>query len=150
MNAVLFSIIAYVLIQFAIGVWVSRRIASAQDFILAGRQLGPGLVAFSVFATFFGSEAIVATGSTVYENGLNGALVDPLAYAVALIIVGSLFARALWSRGSHDVCRPVPAALLAGRGTAGRNRPDPRLRHLGGRADPRVSGRSWRPIRAWG
>ena len=99
MTAVLFAIIAYVLIQFAIGVWVSRRIASAQDFILAGRQLGSGLVAFSVFATFFGSEAIVATGSTVYENGLSGALVDPLAYAVALIVVGLLFAHALWSRG---------------------------------------------------
>ena len=99
MTAVLFAIIAYVLIQFAIGVWVSRRMSSAQDFILAGRQLGPGLVAFSVFATFFGSEAIVATGSTVYENGLSGALVDPLAYAVALIVVGLLFAHALWSRG---------------------------------------------------
>lgn len=99
MNAVFFAIIAYVLIQFAVGVWVSRRIASAHDFILAGRQLGTGLVAFSVFATFFGSEAIVATGSTVYENGLSGALVDPLAYAAALIMVGLLFAKALWSRG---------------------------------------------------
>ncbi len=99
MNMVLVAIIAYVLVQFAIGVWVSRRIASADDYILAGRQLGVGLVAFSVFATFFGSEAIVASGGSVYENGLNGALVDPLAYAVALVTVGLLFAHALWSRG---------------------------------------------------
>ena len=78
MNMVLVAIVAYVLVQFAIGAWVSRRIASADDYILAGRQLGVGLVAFSVFATYFGAEAIVASGGSVYENGLSGALVDPL------------------------------------------------------------------------
>jgi len=99
MNAVVFAIVAYVLVQFAIGVWVSRRITSANDYILAGRRLGTGLVAFSVFATYFGAEAIVASGGAVYEHGLSGALVDPFAYAAAIIIVGLLFARALWSRG---------------------------------------------------
>jgi Na+/proline symporter len=99
MNAVLFAIIAYVLIQFTIGAWVSRRIASASDYILAGRQLGVGLVAFSVFATYFGAEAIVASGGAVYENGLSGAVVDPICYAAAIILVGVFFAHALWSRG---------------------------------------------------
>jgi Na+/proline symporter len=99
MNAVLLAIIAYVLIQFIIGVWVSRRIVSASDYILAGRSLGLGLVTFSVFATYFGAEAIVASGGAVYQRGLSGAVVDPLAYAAAIIIVGLLFAKALWSRG---------------------------------------------------
>ncbi|MBC7801747.1 MAG: hypothetical protein H7Z10_14090, partial [Gemmatimonadaceae bacterium] len=45
--------IAYVLAQFAIGIWVSRRVKSESDYILAGRSLGPTLVAFSVFATWF-------------------------------------------------------------------------------------------------
>lgn len=99
MNAVLVAIVAYVLVQFSIGVWVSRRIVSANDYILAGRRLGVGLVAFSVFATYFGAEAIVASGGAVYEYGLSGAVVDPLAYAAAIIIVGLLFAKALWSRG---------------------------------------------------
>ena len=99
MNGVLFAIVAYVLVQFAVGAWVSRRITSANDYILAGRRLGTGLVAFSVFATYFGAEAIVASGGAVYEHGLSGALVDPLAYAAAIIVVGLLFAKALWSRG---------------------------------------------------
>jgi len=99
MNGVVFAIVAYVLVQFAIGAWVSRRVTSANDYILAGRRLGSGLVAFSVFATYFGAEAIVASGGAVYEHGLSGALVDPLAYAAAIIIVGLLFARALWARG---------------------------------------------------
>ena len=99
MNLVLLAIIGYVLIQFAIGIWVSRRMTSASEYILAGRSLGTGLVVFSVFATYFGAEAIVASGGSVYEKGLTGAVVDPLSYAAAIIIVGLFFARALWSRG---------------------------------------------------
>jgi solute:Na+ symporter, SSS family len=59
------------------------------------------IVAYVVvqFATYFGAEAIVATGGAVYSEGLAGAIVDPFAYGAALIIVGLLFAHALWSRG---------------------------------------------------
>ena len=99
MNWLLVAILGYVLVQFAIGTWVSRRMASETDYILAGRRLGVGLVTFSVFATYFGAEAIVASGGAVYEKGLSGALVDPVGYATAIIIVGVFFARALWSRG---------------------------------------------------
>ncbi len=99
MNWLLLAIFVYVLSQFAIGTWVSRRMASESDYILAGRNLGVGLVTFSVFATYFGAEAIVASGGAVYEKGLAGAFVDPIGYACAIVVVGVLFARALWSRG---------------------------------------------------
>jgi Na+/proline symporter len=93
------AIVGYVVVQFAIGTWVSRRMVSETDYILAGRSLGTGLVVFSVFATYFGAEAIVASGGAVYEEGLAGGLVDPFAYGAAIVIVGLLFAHALWSRG---------------------------------------------------
>jgi Na+/proline symporter len=99
MNWLLVAIVGYVLVQFAVGTWVSRRMPSEADYILAGRRLGTVLVTFSVFATYFGAEAIVASGGAVYDNGLAGALVDPVGYAAAIIIVGVFFARALWSRG---------------------------------------------------
>ena len=104
--------------QFAIGTWVSRRMTSETDYILAGRRLGVGLVTFSVFATYFGAEAIVASGGAVYEKGLAGALVDPVGYAAAIIIVGVFFARALVEPRAHHLCRPVPPALL-GRASSG-------------------------------
>ncbi len=93
------ALMCYVVLQFAIGVWVSRRITTDTDYILAGRTLGPTLVAFSVFATWFGAEAIVATTGEVYKNGLSGALVDPFAYASAVVLAGLIFAATLWRKG---------------------------------------------------
>lgn len=93
------GIIGYVLLQFAIGVWVSRRIKTDTDYILAGRTLGTLLVAFPVFATWFGAEAIVAASGAVYENGLSGAWIDPIGYGSAVVIIGALYAALLWRKG---------------------------------------------------
>ncbi|HXF53447.1 MAG TPA: sodium:solute symporter family protein [Hyphomicrobiaceae bacterium] len=93
------GVIGYVLIQFAIGVWVSRRIKTNADFVIAGRTLGVGLVAFSVYATFFGAEAIVGTAGSVYEDGLKGGQADPFGYGIAILIVALVFAVPLWRRG---------------------------------------------------
>lgn len=95
MNLVLAALLGYVLLQFAIGVWFSRRMVTDTDYILAGRRLGIGLVTFSVFSTFFGAEAIVATGGSVYENGVSGALVDPVSYGMAILLVALFFAARL-------------------------------------------------------
>lgn len=97
MSAALAGMLGYVLIQFAIGAYVSRRMASDEDYITAGRSLGTALVAFSVFATWFGAEAIVASSGEIYDKGLAGALTDPFGYGGAVVIVGLLLASRLWS-----------------------------------------------------
>lgn len=99
MNCILVALSAYVLVQFCIGIAVSRRMASETDYILAGRSLGAGLVTFSVFASFFGAEAIVASAGAVYEQGMWGASADPFGYGIALAVVGLCFAAPLWRRG---------------------------------------------------
>ncbi len=55
MNEVMLGVLGYVVAQFAIGAFASRRIATESDFINAGRQLGMVLGSFSVFATWFGA-----------------------------------------------------------------------------------------------
>lgn len=97
MSTALLGMLGYVLIQFAIGAYVSRRMTGEKDYILAGRSLGTGLVAFSVFATWFGAEAIVASSGEIYDKGLSGALTDPFGYGGAVLIVGLVLAAKLWN-----------------------------------------------------
>jgi SSS family transporter len=99
-NFVLAGLLAYVAVQFIIGAIVSRRMANEQDYILAGRSLGAGLVAFSVFATWFGAEAIVASAGEIYDKGLAGALTDPFGYGLAVVIVALLIAAPLRRRNA--------------------------------------------------
>ncbi|MGD9805319.1 MAG: sodium:solute symporter family protein [Hyphomicrobiaceae bacterium] len=98
-NYALVGILGYVILQFVVGAWVSRRMTSERQYILADRSLGTGLVAFSVFATWFGAEAIVASAGEIYTKGLAGGLTDPFGYGAAVLIVGILLAAPLWRRG---------------------------------------------------
>lgn len=98
-QAAIAGIVGYVLVQFFIGIWVSRRMSTEQDYILAGRSLGTGLVAFSVFATWFGAEAIVSSAGEIYEKGIRGALTDPFGYGFAVVAVALLLAVPLWRAG---------------------------------------------------
>ena len=82
-----------------IGAWVSRRINTETDYLVAGRALGPMLVAFSVFATWFGAETIIGASGSIYTDGLAGGNADPFGYGLCLIGAGLLFAVPLWNRG---------------------------------------------------
>ena len=62
--AYLIIIIVYSVAQIALGVWVARRVTKANDFFVAGRALGPGLL----FATFLAAN--IGAGSTIGATGL--------------------------------------------------------------------------------
>ncbi|MCB1521945.1 MAG: sodium:solute symporter family protein [Hyphomicrobiaceae bacterium] len=99
MSSVLAGVIAYIVVQFAIGAFVSRNIKTETDYINAGRRIGTVIGAFTVFATWFGAEVVVGTSGAVYEAGLSGAQFDPFGYALSLFIAGVVFAAALWRQG---------------------------------------------------
>lgn len=99
MNSTLYGIFAYILLQLLVGVLVSRRIASEDDYLLAGRRLGMGLGTFTVFATWFGAETCIGAAGAVYRSGLSGGSADPFGYAACLLIMGLLFAVPLWRLG---------------------------------------------------
>jgi Na+/proline symporter len=86
------------LVQFALGIAVSRRIASETDYVLAGRKLGVGLAAFSIFATWFGAETVVGAAGAIYSDGLAGGSADPFGYGVCLVVIGLAIAAPLWRR----------------------------------------------------
>jgi len=97
-SAVLWGILAYLVLQFGIGAYVSRRIRTESDYIVAGRQLGYGLATFSIFATWFGAETTIGSAGAVYGSGLTGATSDPFGYGACLLIMGVVFAAPLWRR----------------------------------------------------
>lgn len=99
MNWLLTGILGYLGVQLAVGLWVSRRVRSETDYILAGRSLGLGLGSFSIFATWFGAESIQGAAGALYEDGLSGGSADPFGYVLCILLVGLVFARPLWARG---------------------------------------------------
>jgi SSS family transporter len=99
MSGILLGVLIYIAVQFVVAIYVSRRINTETDYILGGRQLGVGLAAFSVFATWFGAETVLGSAGRVYSDGLSGAQGEPFAYAMAIVVMGVLFAARLWRRG---------------------------------------------------
>jgi Na+/proline symporter len=99
MTAELFFILLYLAIQLGIGVWISRRIRTESDYLIAGRQLGYVLATFSIFATWFGAETIVGAASTAYDEGVSLGSAEPFGYALCLILMGLVFAVPLWRQG---------------------------------------------------
>ncbi|MCA9410704.1 MAG: sodium:solute symporter family protein [Candidatus Omnitrophica bacterium] len=98
MNAVLWGVLAYILVQLIIGLVVSRRIQTESDYLLAGRQFGYGMLTMTLFATWFGAETCIGASGEVYSEGLAGARMDPLGYSFCLIFMGIFFAVPLWNR----------------------------------------------------
>jgi Na+/proline symporter len=97
-NLVLAGVLGYVLLQFAIGIYVSRRIRTETDYLVAGRSLGYGLAIFTIFATWFGAETTIGAAGAIYDEGLSGGTADPFGYGACLLLMGLVFAVPLWRR----------------------------------------------------
>jgi len=95
----LFALLGYIALQLAIGVWVSRRVRTENDYLLAGRTLGPVMTTATIFATWFGAETCVGAAGQVYEHGLSAVSSDPFGYALCLLLFGLFFASPLWTKG---------------------------------------------------
>jgi solute:Na+ symporter, SSS family len=93
------GLFAYIALQLVVGAAVSGRIRTEDDYLVAGRSLGPGLASASIFATWFGAETCVGAAGEVYRGGLRLSLSDPFGYGLCLLLFGLFLARPLWQRG---------------------------------------------------
>lgn len=93
----------YVLAQLLLGLWLARRVRSEDDFLVAGRRLGPVLATASLFATWFGAESCVGAAGSVYAEGIGVHSVEPFAYGLCLVALGLFFAARLWRAGITTV-----------------------------------------------
>ncbi|MGH8519195.1 MAG: sodium:solute symporter family transporter, partial [Panacagrimonas sp.] len=98
MTPALAAMLVYLAVQLGIGVWISRRIRSESDYLLAGRNLGYTLATFSIFATWFGAETLVGSAGNAYRDGVSLGNAEPFGYGLCLILAGLVFAGPLWRR----------------------------------------------------
>jgi Na+/proline symporter len=98
MTPALYLVAVYMVLQLSIGVWISRRIRTESDYLIAGRNLGYTLATFSIFATWFGAESIVGSAGNAYTNGVSLASAEPFGYGLCLLLMGVIFAVPLWRR----------------------------------------------------
>src|SRR5262252_4771162 len=69
MNLYLVVLIVYSLALIALGGWIGRRVRGAQDFFVAGRQLGPGLIFSTMLAANIGAGSTVGATAEGYRTG---------------------------------------------------------------------------------
>ncbi|MDB5776921.1 MAG: sodium:solute symporter [Herbaspirillum sp.] len=96
MNALIWFVVLYWVISVAIGLYTTKYVSSAKDYAVAGRALPMSVVTATVFATWFGSEAVLGISSTFLKEGLSGIVADPFGSSLCLILVGLFFARPLY------------------------------------------------------
>jgi len=89
-------VVLYLLVSIGIGLFAATRVHSAKDFAIAGRHLPLPVVTATVFATWFGAEAIFGVSATFVKEGLHGVVADPFGASLCLIIAGIFFSRKLY------------------------------------------------------
>lgn len=89
-------VIGYWVISVLIGVWAGTKVKDTKDFAIAGRHLPFYMVVATVFATWFGSEAVLGIPATFMEEGLGGIVADPFGASLCLILFGLFLARPLY------------------------------------------------------
>lgn len=86
----------YLLLTITIGLVVATRVKNTKDFAVAGRHLPLPIVMATVFATWFGAEAVFGVSATFVKDGLNGVAADPFGASMCLIIAGLFFSTQLY------------------------------------------------------
>ena len=97
-GVLIWFVIIYWLISIGIGLWAALRVKNTADFAAAGHSLPLPIVTATVFATWFGAEAVLGVPATFLKEGLGGIVADPFGSSMCLILVGLFFARHLYNR----------------------------------------------------
>jgi len=90
------SVVVYLIVTIAIGLWAAKRVHNSKDYLVAGRSLPLYMSAATVFATWFGAETVLSVSATFAKDGLGGIIADPFGSSFCLVFVALFFARAFY------------------------------------------------------
>jgi len=80
------SIIIYLLLLIGVGFYRSKNVKTQEDFMVAGRKLGAGILVGTLLATWIGSGSIIASAGLAYNKGFPALWFD-IGVWVAIIIL---------------------------------------------------------------
>lgn len=89
-------VILYMVATVAVGIYASRRVQDAKDFMVAGRSLPLYMNFACVFATWFGAETVLSVSARFAHKGLGFVSGDPFGASTCLILVAFFFARTFY------------------------------------------------------
>jgi len=70
-NLHLTLLLGYSLVQIGLGLWIGRRVKTTEEFFVAGRRLGPGLLFATLVAANIGAGSTVGATGLAYRDGLS-------------------------------------------------------------------------------
>jgi Na+/proline symporter len=89
-------VVLYLMVSVGIGLFAATRVHNVRDFAVAGRSLPLPVVMATVFATWFGAEAVFGVSATFVKDGLRGVVADPFGASMCLIIAGVFYGTKLY------------------------------------------------------
>ncbi len=92
----LWFVVIYLLASIGVGLYVATRVHNTKDFAVAGRSLPLPVVTATVFATWFGAEAVFGVSATFVKEGLRGVVADPFGASLCLVIAGIFYGTKLY------------------------------------------------------
>ena len=96
MTTLVVSVLVYLAITIAIGLYAAKFVSTSKDYLVAGRSLPLYMTTATVFATWFGAETVLSVSATFVQDGLGGIPADPFGATFCLIFVALFFARAFY------------------------------------------------------
>jgi SSS family transporter len=84
-------VLVYMVFCVVVGLWAMRRTHDAGDFFVAGRHLGPMVVALAVFSSTLSGFGFVGGPGLVYSSGMSSlwmVIVAAFGYAIGFYLVG--------------------------------------------------------------
>ena len=94
-TVILIGVSIYLLAMIAVGIVVSKRAGSQDDFIVAGRKLPLWLCVPTIVASWFGAGTMLGAAGTGYAGGLLASIATPFGTSLTLILIGFFFVRTL-------------------------------------------------------
>ena len=96
MTTLVLSVLVYLGVTIAIGLYATRFVHNTKDYLVAGRGLPLYMNVATVFATWFGAETVLSVSATFVKDGLTGIPADPFGASFCLVFVALFFARAFY------------------------------------------------------